>query len=77
MLETESLQEDNLYPLTLSNLGLLYHTTGRYSMAEDFTIRALDLRKAKQKIMQVATGLRLITWRCFIKTWVNMMKLKS
>jgi CHAT domain-containing protein len=34
------------YALTLSNLGLLYHTTGRYNLSESFTKKALDLRKA-------------------------------
>lgn len=47
MLEKENLEADNLYPLTLSNLGLLYHTTGRYSLAETYTKHALELRKEK------------------------------
>jgi CHAT domain-containing protein/Flp pilus assembly protein TadD len=34
------------YALTLSNLGLLYHTTGRYIQSENFTKKALDIRKS-------------------------------
>lgn len=56
MLETENLTDDNLYPLTLSNLGLLYHTTGRYSMAENFTTQALELRKQKMSENEAGYG---------------------
>jgi len=31
--------------LTLSNLGLLYHTTGRYALAKEYTLKALQKRK--------------------------------
>ncbi|MFL5731155.1 MAG: CHAT domain-containing protein [Cytophagaceae bacterium] len=34
------------YALVLSNMGLLYHTTGRYNLSETFTRKALDLRKS-------------------------------
>jgi len=34
-----------LYARAISNLGLLYHTTGRYNLAETYTLKALDLRK--------------------------------
>ena len=36
---------DPFYARALSDLGLLYHTTGRYNMAETYTIKSLDLRK--------------------------------
>jgi CHAT domain-containing protein/Tfp pilus assembly protein PilF len=31
--------------LTISNLGLVYHSTGRYSKAEEYTLKALEIRK--------------------------------
>ncbi len=31
--------------LTISNLGLLYHTTGRYALAKEYTLKALQKRK--------------------------------
>ncbi len=31
--------------LTISNLGLLYHTTGRYALAKEYTLQALQKRK--------------------------------
>ena len=34
-----------LYARALSNLGLLYHTTGRYNIALTYTEKALELRK--------------------------------
>jgi CHAT domain-containing protein/Flp pilus assembly protein TadD len=34
------------YALTISNLGLLYHTTGRYLLSENLTKKALDIRKS-------------------------------
>ncbi|MBX9852541.1 MAG: CHAT domain-containing protein [Cytophagaceae bacterium] len=43
--EGQSETKHPIYALTLSNLGLLYHTTGRYMLAEKFTQTALDLRK--------------------------------
>lgn len=33
------------YPTVIANKGLLYHTLGRFSEAEEFTKNALDLRK--------------------------------
>jgi tetratricopeptide (TPR) repeat protein len=37
------------YALTLSNLGLLYQTTGRYTQSESFTVEALALREKLSK----------------------------
>lgn len=31
--------------LTISNLGLLYHTTGRYALAKEYTLKALKMRE--------------------------------
>ncbi len=31
--------------LTISNLGLLYHTTGKYALAKKYTMKALNMRK--------------------------------
>ncbi len=42
--------------LTLSNLGLLYHTTGRYALAEEYTLKALEKREnSKEKIGYAAS----------------------
>ncbi|HSH51017.1 MAG TPA: tetratricopeptide repeat protein, partial [Bacteroidales bacterium] len=35
--------------LTISNLGLVYHSTGRYSKAEEYTLKALEIRKSNLK----------------------------
>lgn len=45
--ESGDLTEDLGYFKTISNLGLLYATMGRYSQAESFTAAALDIRKEK------------------------------
>jgi CHAT domain-containing protein/Flp pilus assembly protein TadD len=47
LVEMEDLKEETVYPLVLSNMGLLYHTTGRFSNAEEFTRRALEIRREK------------------------------
>ena len=31
--------------LTISNLGLVYHSTGKFSKAEEYTLKALEIRK--------------------------------
>ncbi len=31
--------------LTISNLGLVYHSTGRYSKSEEYSLKALEIRK--------------------------------
>src|SRR6185437_1640595 len=36
---------DPFYARALSDLGLLYHTTGRYNLAENYTLQGLNLRK--------------------------------
>jgi len=41
----ENLTDSSFASLTLSNLGLLYHTTGRYALAEEYTKLALDKRE--------------------------------
>ena len=43
----EGLEETKDAVLVTSNLGLLYHTTGRYYLSETFTREALNLRKEK------------------------------
>jgi CHAT domain-containing protein/Tfp pilus assembly protein PilF len=45
LLEGNSLIEKPLYSLVLSNMGLLYETTGRYQLAEEFTKKAINIRK--------------------------------
>ena len=42
--ESDSLSRDLNYVKVISNLGLLYSTTGRYSKAEKFINRSLELR---------------------------------
>ncbi|MCD4792148.1 MAG: CHAT domain-containing protein [Bacteroidales bacterium] len=39
------LSDSTFASLTLSNLGLLYHTTGRYALAEEYTKKALEKRE--------------------------------
>ncbi|RLD48785.1 MAG: hypothetical protein DRI94_12020 [Bacteroidetes bacterium] len=39
------LTDSTFATLTLSNLGLLYHTTGRYALAKEYTLKALQKRK--------------------------------
>jgi CHAT domain-containing protein len=41
----EQLSDSAFANLTLSNLGLLYHTTGRYTLAEEYTKNALTKRE--------------------------------
>lgn len=43
--ESANLQDSTFAILTYSNLGLLYHTTGRYSLAEEYSTKALVLRE--------------------------------
>ena len=43
--EDNKLTDDINYPKVISNLGLLYSTTGRYTTAEEFIQQALDLEK--------------------------------
>jgi CHAT domain-containing protein len=43
--EQSKLTEDLGYVKTISNEGLLYATTGRYTQAEGFTVGAIDIRK--------------------------------
>ncbi|HOX83731.1 MAG TPA: tetratricopeptide repeat protein, partial [Chryseolinea sp.] len=45
--EQASLTDDLDYIKTISNEGLLYATMGRFTQAEEFTAKALELRKAK------------------------------
>ena len=40
------MEETKKGALVISNLGLLYHTTGRLSKAEELTTRALEIRKS-------------------------------
>lgn len=43
--KTAGMSQSKEMALALSNLGLLYHTTGRYTKAEDYTERALKMRE--------------------------------
>ncbi len=43
--EKERMTDSTFATLTLSNLGLLYHTTGRYTLAEEYTLKALEKRE--------------------------------
>lgn len=43
--EQNGLTDSTFASLTLSNLGLLYHTTGRYALAEEYTKKALIKRE--------------------------------
>ncbi|WP_040497454.1 CHAT domain-containing tetratricopeptide repeat protein [Fulvivirga imtechensis] len=43
--ETHELTDDINYPKVISNLGLLYSTTGRYTAAEEFILQALNQEK--------------------------------
>jgi len=45
--ETAGLKQDIGYLKTVSNQGLLYATMGRFTQAEDFTVQALTMRRAK------------------------------
>ncbi|TAH25491.1 MAG: CHAT domain-containing protein [Cytophagales bacterium] len=44
LFEANNLTKDPVYALVLGNLGLLYHTTGRYTLAQKFTDSCLNLR---------------------------------
>jgi CHAT domain-containing protein len=48
-LENNALTEEVLYSKVLANIGLLHHTRGRYGKSEEFTLKALELRKSKNK----------------------------
>jgi CHAT domain-containing protein len=45
LFEQEGETRHPVYALAVSNLGLLYHTTGRYELSEQYTVSALNLRK--------------------------------
>jgi len=47
--EAANLQDSTYAILTYSNLGLLYHSTGRYALAEEYTRKALVLREKNSK----------------------------
>ncbi|MEE4197608.1 MAG: CHAT domain-containing tetratricopeptide repeat protein [Bacteroidales bacterium] len=47
--EDQQLIQSKEAALTTSNLGLVYHTTGRYSKAEEYTLKALLLRRDRLK----------------------------
>lgn len=44
---TNSAENEAGYALVISNLGLLYLTTGRFIVAEEYTLKGLELRKNK------------------------------
>ncbi|NOZ35408.1 MAG: CHAT domain-containing protein [Chlorobi bacterium] len=47
--------------LTESNLGLLYHTTGRYALAKEYTLKALQKRKKSKNKTGYAASLNNIS----------------
>ncbi|MFP4025209.1 MAG: CHAT domain-containing protein [Thiohalospira sp.] len=47
--EDKHLTKTKSAALTISNLGLVYHSTGRYSKAEEHTIKALEIRRDNLK----------------------------
>ena len=47
--------------LTLSNLGLLYHTTGRYALAKEYSFKALEKRKKSKNKIGYAASLNNIS----------------
>jgi tetratricopeptide (TPR) repeat protein len=58
--ETEGMTDSAFANLTLSNLGLLYHTTGRYALAEEYSLKALDKREKTQDNTGYAASLNNI-----------------
>ncbi|NPA44165.1 MAG: CHAT domain-containing protein [Chlorobi bacterium] len=58
--EENGLLDSAFASLTLSNLGLLYHTTGRYSLAEEFSKKALKKREATEEKTGYAASLNNI-----------------
>ncbi|MCF6367214.1 MAG: CHAT domain-containing protein [Bacteroidales bacterium] len=58
--EKERLTDSTFSSLTLSNLGLLYHTTGRYSLAEEYTLKALEKRENTENKTGYAASLNNI-----------------
>lgn len=58
--EQNGLTDSSFASLTLSNLGLLYHTTGRYSLAEEYTKKALKKREATSEKIGYAASLNNI-----------------
>lgn len=54
--DNNGLSDSTFASLTLSNLGLLYHTTGRYALAEEYTQKALEKReKTSEKVGYAAS----------------------
>ena len=43
--ESASMYNDPLYSMVLGNLGLLYMTLGKYNLAEDYMMQAMELRR--------------------------------
>ncbi len=55
--EKNNLTDSAYAVLTLSNLGLLYHTTGRYALAQEYTLKALHKRENSQNKIGYAASL--------------------
>lgn len=55
--ERENLTDSAYASLTLSNMGLLYHTTGRYTLAEEYTKKALEKREQSDEKVGYAASL--------------------
>ena len=51
-LENANLQNTTDYSLLISDMGLLFHTTGQYNMAEQYYTAAMNLRMADAKDLQ-------------------------
>ena len=54
--ESNGLTAEAGYSKVLANIGLLYHTMGRYSKAEEFDKLAIDIRKTQSGESSVAYG---------------------
>ncbi|MFH2141624.1 MAG: CHAT domain-containing tetratricopeptide repeat protein [Bacteroidota bacterium] len=55
------LQDSSFAMLTVSNLGLLYHTMGRYSLSEEYTKNALNQREISENKTGYAASLNNIS----------------
>jgi len=52
--ETNALTSETSYSKVIANIGLLYHTMGRYSKSEEFEKSALELRKTQSGETSIA-----------------------
>lgn len=62
--EQAGLQDSSFALLTVSNMGLLYHTTGRYSLSEEYTKKALIQRETGENKTGYAASLNNMSMLC-------------